>query len=87
MVTNQLCENFKKDVVVCPPSLQKGLFLNTAIDNNDHDPSSTGAKLSFHGTSISFFQDPNSEVTGPNHFKLEKNAHNLPNLSLQKSLY
>ena len=55
MVTNQLCDKFKKDGIVCPPSLQKGLFLNTAIDNTGHDPSSTRVKLSFHGTSISFY--------------------------------
>ena len=85
MVTKHLCDKFKKDGVVCPLSLQKWLFLNAAIDNNDHDRSSTGAKSSFHGTSISFFQHPNSEVAGPNLFKLEKDTNNLPNLTLAKS--
>ena len=55
----------------------KVLFLNAAIDNTDHDPSSNGAKSSFHGTSISFFGLPKPEVSFPNHFKLEKDADNL----------
>ena len=32
-----------------------------------------------------FFQHPNYEVIGPNHFKLEKDANNLLNLTLPKS--
>ena len=64
---------------------RNGLFLNAAIDNIDHEPSSTGAKSSFHGSSISFFQHSKSEVTGPNHFKLENDANNLPNLTWPKS--
>ena len=71
----------QKDSIVCPLPLQKGLFLNAAIDNVDHEPSSTGAKSSSHVSSISFFQHSKSEVTGPNHFKLEKDANNLPNLT------
>ena len=58
MVTNRLSDKFKKDGIVCPPSLQKGLFLDAAIDNIDLNPSPTGAKVSFHDTSISFFQHP-----------------------------
>ena len=61
-----------------------GLFLNAAIDNIDHDPSSTGVKSSFHGTSVSFFQHPESEVTGPNHFKLEKGAEFAKFIPTQK---
>ena len=34
------------------------------MDNIDHDPSSTSAQDSFHGTGISLFQHPNSEVSG-----------------------
>ena len=65
--------------------LQNELLLNAASDNIDHKPSSTRAKSSIHGTSISFFQHPTSEVTGPNHFKLEKDVNNFPNLTLPKS--
>ena len=55
-IVTQLCAKCIKEDIVCPPALQKGLFTTAAIDNIDHDPSSTGAKSSFHGTSISIFQ-------------------------------
>ena len=55
-IVTQLCAKYIKEDFVCPPALQKGLFTTAAIDNIDHDPSSTGAKSSFHGTSISIFQ-------------------------------
>ena len=82
MVTDQLCDKFEKDGIVCPPSLKKGY---AAIYKTDHDPSSTGAKSSFNGTSLSFFLRRTSEVTGPNHLKLEKDANNLQSLTLTKS--
>ena len=44
--------------IVCPPFLQSGLFTCSAIDNIDHDPSSSTAQNSYHGTSISIFQFP-----------------------------
>uniref|UniRef100_A0A1X7U3D9 Uncharacterized protein n=1 Tax=Amphimedon queenslandica TaxID=400682 RepID=A0A1X7U3D9_AMPQE len=44
--------------VVCPSQLQKGVFKIAALDNIDHNPSSTTAKESFHGTGISLFQSP-----------------------------
>ena len=53
LVSNQLCYKLLKHRILCPPSLLKELFLNTAIDNIDNHPSSTVAKLSFHGTGIS----------------------------------
>ena len=45
-----VCEDFKKKGVVCPAQLRKGLFTVGALDNIDHNPSSTTAKDSFHGT-------------------------------------
>ena len=42
-----------KNGIVCPTQLHKGLFTLGALDNLDHDSSSTTAKGSFHGTSIS----------------------------------
>ena len=65
--------------------MQKGLFINAAIDNIDHDPSSTGAKSSFCGTSISVFQHVESETIDSNHFKLELDVEDEPGLSLPKS--
>lgn len=37
------CDHFKSVGIVCPLSLQNGLFTIGAIDNLDHDPSSTRA--------------------------------------------
>jgi len=45
-----VCEDFKNKGVVCPSQLRKGLFTVGALDNLDHNPSSTTAKDSFHGT-------------------------------------
>ena len=49
---------------VCPPELNGGLFATTAVDNIDHNPSSTNSHDSFHGTGISFFQHPDQEFSG-----------------------
>lgn len=53
-----VCNKFKADGVVCPVSLRSGLFTVGALDNLDHNPSSTTAQGSFHGTGISVFQFP-----------------------------
>ena len=55
---NNICEQFNRDHVVCPPSLRGNLFTSAAVDNIDHNPSSTTSKESFHGTGISLFQYP-----------------------------
>ena len=41
---------------VCPPKLQKHTFTVSAIDNLNHNPSSSTSQNSFHGTGISIFQ-------------------------------
>ena len=51
-----MCKRFEQDQVVCPPKLRNNLFTTTAVDNIDHNPSSTTATDSFHGTGISLFQ-------------------------------
>ena len=55
-VENQMaiavCEDIKNKGIVCPAQLRKGLFTVGALDNLDHNPSSTTAKGSFHGTGI-----------------------------------
>ena len=45
-------------------SLRKGLFTVGAIDNLDHNPSSTTSVNSFHGTGISLFQTPTNTKFG-----------------------
>jgi len=53
---NAVCRRYKEEQVVCPPNLRLGLFTVAAVDNIDHNPSSTTAHDSFHGTGISLFQ-------------------------------
>ena len=57
----RICRFFQKEGTVCPPELKSGLFTTGAMDNIDHNPSSTSAQDSFHGTGISLFQHPNSK--------------------------
>jgi len=52
---------------VCPPQLRRGLFTRAAVDNIDHNPNSTSAHDSFHGTGISLFQHPDSGCSGTTH--------------------
>ena len=44
--------------MVCPPRLKGSIFATAAVDNTDHNPSSTSSHDSFHGTGISLFQHP-----------------------------
>ena len=59
-----ICRFFQKEGTVCPLKLKSGLFTTGAVDNIDHNPSSTSAKDSFHGTSISLFQHPHDNMHG-----------------------
>ena len=51
-------QRFQEDGCITPACLKKGLFSVGALDNLDHNPSSTTAKSSFHGTGISIFRFP-----------------------------
>ncbi len=57
-------ERHREDGCVSPPSLRKGLFSVGALDNLDHNPTSTTAASSFHGTGISIFQFPKEDNPG-----------------------
>ena len=61
---NRVCKLFHREQVVCPPNLRHRLFTTSAIDNIDHNPSSTTATDSFHGTRILFFQYPTAQIPG-----------------------
>lgn len=63
-LANKVCAHFHAIGVVCPPHLRTGLFTVGAVDNIDHDPSSTTAKTSFHGTGMSLFQLPTINELG-----------------------
>ena len=85
-LTTAVCKDYEEKGVVVPANLRKGLFTVGALDNLDHNPSSTTAKDSLHGTGISLFQFPTFLSLGEmqNDIKLslansEKN-HNLPHI-------
>ena len=40
------------------PFYKKELFITSAVDNIDHNPSATTATILFHGIGISVFQHP-----------------------------
>ena len=47
---------FHKEQVECPPKMRGDVVTTAAVDNIDHNPSSTTSKESFHDTGISFLQ-------------------------------
>jgi len=55
-LANRTCDSFDVAAGLCPPYLQNGLFTTAAVDNIDHNPRSTTAVDSFHGTGISLIQ-------------------------------
>lgn len=61
---NTICHHYEIEKAVCPPQLKGGLFNTSAIDNINHNPSSTSAHDSFHGTGISLFQHLDDNCTG-----------------------
>ena len=63
-LAKSLCTRFKEDGCVSPACLRKGIFSVGALDNIDHNTSSTTSFSSFHGTGISIFQFPTESVPG-----------------------
>ena len=61
---NGVCRRFEEEKVVCPTNLRKRLFTIAAIDNIDHNPSSTTTNDSFHGTGITLFQHVSANCRG-----------------------
>jgi len=55
---NSACRLYHQEQVVCPPKMRGMVFTTAAVDNIDHNPSSTTSKQSFHGTAISLVQHP-----------------------------
>ncbi|CAH1789289.1 unnamed protein product, partial [Owenia fusiformis] len=62
--SNKICQHFESIEAVCPPQLKMNLFTTGAVDNLDHNQSSTIATNSFHGTGISLFQHPDGMNQG-----------------------
>ena len=61
---NKFCSLYHREKAVCPPKLKCSLFTTAAVDNIDHNPSSTSSHDAFHGTCISLFQRPDSDNSG-----------------------
>lgn len=64
MLATSVSERFAVDDCVVPACLRSGIFTIGALDNLDHNPSSTTASSSFHGTGISVFQLPTAHSPG-----------------------
>lgn len=67
-LSTAMCEvvnvKFQEEKVLCPSKLREGIFTIGAYDNIDHNPSSSTSEGSFHGTSISIFQNPTPDCLG-----------------------
>ena len=61
---DNICHYYKMEKTVCPSELNGGLFTTAAVDNIDHNPSSTNSHDSFDGTGISLFQHPDQQFSG-----------------------
>ena len=61
-IGQQICEKYANEGIVCPPPLEENLFTFAAIDNVDHNPTSSTATSSFHGTSITIFQQVEDDL-------------------------
>ena len=84
-IASSVCEQFEEDGVVTPACLRKGVFTIVALDNLDHNPSSTTAVDAFHGTGISLFQFPTKAFPGENRLPvtippLQTSQHSLPDI-------
>lgn len=63
-VAHAACSVYRTQNAVIPLTLHTGVFTAGAVDNIDHNPSSTTSHSSFHGTGISLMQtfDTSSSV-------------------------
>jgi hypothetical protein len=64
-VTNTVCDFYDACGNVVPVGLSEGTFTTAAIDNIDHNPSSTTAADSFHGSSVTVIQHPDCDIPVP----------------------
>ena len=53
-----VCEGFCTDNEECPLTLRSEIITTEAVHNTDHNPSSTNAHNSFHGTGTPLIQHP-----------------------------
>ena len=63
-IGHSMCQQFLAENIVCPSHLRKGIFVASALENLDHNLSSTTAQSAFHGTAIGLMQFPTESNTG-----------------------
>jgi len=63
-IATSVSERFEEDGFVAPAGLRKGMLSVGALDNIDHNPSSTTSQSSFHGMGISILQFPTEDNPG-----------------------
>ena len=73
-LANSVCLHAEDIGLVCSSQLHHGHFTDGALDNLDHNTSSTTATDAFHGTAISLFQ-----------FCAESNIWQLQSIELSSS--
>ena len=61
---NTVIKRYEAENTVCPANLMDELFTTAAVDNIDHNPSSTTANDAYHGTAIPLVQHHSNESTG-----------------------
>ena len=71
--TNSLCDEYARNGnQVFPHDMMEGVFTTAAIDNIDHNPSSSTAVDSLHGSSVTIIQHLDSSlVSVPSHHPLD----------------
>ena len=79
---NTVWKMYELENVVCPSTMCGNLFTTAAVDNIDHNPSSTTAKHSFHGAGISLSQHKMSQDDGA-----VRNSISIEGLSASKSVH
>lgn len=73
-MVNTVSESYEDEKVVCRPALRKAVFTTAAVDNSDHNPSSSTAKESFHDTVISLNNHLSSSSLGTPRDVTERDA-------------
>ena len=65
-LANAVCKQYDDNGIVFPPGLRKNVFPSSAVDNIDHNPSSTKtlARDSFHSTVISLINHISNDCPG-----------------------
>ena len=75
---DKICYHYDRKKDVCLPELKGSLFISAAVDNIDHNPSSTTSRDSFHRPGISLFHHPDERVVIANQDDGHPGKSNLP---------